>query len=221
MSFTRLYYYGTVHCAIKKRPKAYFYCFSLSLIGKAIAAINGAVISWLERHLAVASARGANGVKKFTLTSAATVVFPRITTGLTSLRLIGETSFFEEILFTCRENEFLIAIPAHYGLVLMNQLAYLFDLILLYIRFAHTLSITAIIHALCNNVKRIYCATGGDQPCPVTISAYASESKAKNNSNKPSPTSTRATKSSEVKCQLVSSQFDRNRRQWCWHDSSS
>ena len=148
--------------AIKKRPKAYFYCcFALSLIGKTIAAINRTVISGLEGHLAAASARSANRVKHLARTSVEAIVLPCVAAGLTSLRLIGEASFFEEILFAGRENELLIAISADDGFVLMHQIG-----IPLLIDFTshtfHTYAKHYCHHThIAQKCQRIYCATHG------------------------------------------------------------
>jgi len=111
---------------LKEAHEIYLWQFPrLSLVGKTIAAVNRAVVSGLEWDPAVLAARGANSVKEFTLTSAASA-FAHIAAGLAPLRLICETSFLEKILFTCRENKFLPAILTNNCFVLMNQNTYLF-----------------------------------------------------------------------------------------------
>jgi hypothetical protein len=98
------------------------------LVRKTIAAINGAVISRLERNLAAPAAVSANRVKHFALApAAASVVFRDVAAGLAPCRFIREPFFFEEILLTCREHKFLPAVLADDCFVLVDQSENLFN----------------------------------------------------------------------------------------------
>ena len=88
-------------------------------LGKAIAAVNRAIGLGLKRHTSLAAASGAGGGVISALTGAG-VVLARITAGLAALGLILEAALRIKFLFTGGENEFLTALFAYQGLVLVH-----------------------------------------------------------------------------------------------------
>ena len=100
------------------------YRFAHLSIAEAIAAINGAVITRLERNFAGSAAFGAHGVEHLALATvtATSVSLTGITAGFAALRLIGEALFSEKLLLTRSEGEFLAAVFADDCLVLIHEI---------------------------------------------------------------------------------------------------
>ena len=84
----------------------------LSLL-KASAAINGLVLTGLERNLCNPTAIIANSFKHG-------IVFLGLTASLTTLRLVHKALFSIELLLSGRKNEFLIAVLADESLVFVH-----------------------------------------------------------------------------------------------------
>ena len=78
---------------------------------KAIAAVNRAIISGLERHTGLAAAGSAGGGEK--LAGTAGGVLARVTAGLAALGLILETLLSVELLLTGGEYELVAALFAN------------------------------------------------------------------------------------------------------------
>ena len=89
---------------------------------KAIAAVDGTVVSGKERHLRFGAALSADGSVHFTRSTAA------VTVGLVGLAafpaacgLVLEALLGIEFLFACGEREFLAAVTAHQSFVLVHE----------------------------------------------------------------------------------------------------
>jgi len=94
--------------------------FWLSLLGKAVAAIDRTVVTRTERNLTLVSAGRTDSVEH--LARASPVVFVSVAASFAALRLVGKSLFLEEILLARGEHEFLAAILANQSFVLMNQM---------------------------------------------------------------------------------------------------
>jgi hypothetical protein len=100
-------------------PVAVFSVTRLS--SEAIAAVNRTVVAGLKRNLAGLSALCAYRVEHLASASARTA-FARVAANLAALRLVGEAFFGVELLFTGRKREFLSAILADEGLVVVHEI---------------------------------------------------------------------------------------------------
>lgn len=99
---------------------------------EALAAVNGSVAAGLERELSLAAALRADSDKVLTLASLS--VLSLVAASLAALRLVLEALFSIELLLASRKDEFLSAISACEGYVLINDL---FSNLYFYFVFTH------------------------------------------------------------------------------------
>ena len=99
---------------------------------EALAAVNGSVAAGLESELSLATALAASSDKVLALASLS--ILSLIAACLAALRLILEALFSIELLLARREDEFLAAISACEGYVLVNDF---FSIFYFYFVFTH------------------------------------------------------------------------------------
>jgi len=95
--------------------------FHLLSFAKTIAAIHRTIVAGLERHLAGLPAFGAHRVVHLASTFTASATLAGIAAGLAALRLILEATLSIKFLFTGGKGEFLTAVFADDGFVLIHE----------------------------------------------------------------------------------------------------
>ena len=89
---------------------------------KALAAVNGTILTGLERNLTFLAAGCANCVIHLALASVAAGCLAGVAAGLATKRLVGETLFSIELLLSGSEGELLSAILADQNLVVVHEI---------------------------------------------------------------------------------------------------
>ena len=113
---------GTIYNKKKVYPIGYTFFHHL-LLSEAVAAINRTVVARFERNLAGRAARCADSVIHLAgAAGAAGVALPSVTAGLAALRFVRKTFFGEKLLLAGSKSEFLSAILADEGLVVVHEI---------------------------------------------------------------------------------------------------